>query len=48
MKETLSGNEASSKEKIKEIEKNISRWEKSLKEQEDSLRELVSHKQNVK
>ncbi|CAI8048955.1 Prefoldin subunit 1 [Geodia barretti] len=48
VKKSLSGNEASAREKIGEIEKNISRWEKALKEQEDSLRELVSHKQSEK
>lgn len=48
VKEALSANEATAREKIGEIEKNITRYEKALKEQEDSLRELVSHKQNEK
>ena len=48
VKEALSGNEASAREKMGEIDRNIIRWEKALKEQEDSLRELVSHKQNEK
>lgn len=48
VKETLVGSEKSAKDKITEIEKNMGHWEKSLKEQEDSLRELVSHKQNEK
>ena len=48
IKETLTASEAASKEKIAEIEKNKSHLEKSLKEQEDSLRELVSHKRKDK
>ena len=48
VKGELSGKEAAAREKIAEIEGNISRWEKALKEQEDSLRELVSHKQSEK
>lgn len=48
VKGTLLANETSSKEKISEIEKNTKHWEKALKEQEDVLRELVSHKQKEK
>lgn len=48
VKAMLTANEETAKEKIGEIEKNINRWEKALKEQEDSLRELVSHKKNEK
>lgn len=45
---SLEANEASAKEKIAEIVKNVGHWEKAVKEQEDSLRELVSHKQKEK
>lgn len=48
IKETLQASETTAKEKIAEIEKNIGHLEVSLKEQEDSLRELVSHKKKEK
>ena len=48
IKQSLLANEEDAKDKIVEIDKNISHREKALKEQEDSLRELVSHKQNEK
>lgn len=45
---SLEANETSAKDKVSEIKKNIEHWEKAVKEQEDSLRELVSHKQKDK
>ena len=48
VKQSLQANETTAKEKIKEIEKNVAHCEKTLKEKEGSLRELVSHKQNEK